>query len=193
MKTVSAAVSAIDPEREVREARAALEDTPTAQNQMRLAAALLEVGAAAEAAEQYESCLQGPFASDPDIRLGAARAFVECQRYAHALRYLEPLRIERPEFRAESVSLLLARSYAGTSRGSEARTEFESAIEKFGTYASKAEYAIWSYVIGDVATAERLSAELEKISSRWNSLTRELNDPVARRLSAARALANKRT
>jgi hypothetical protein len=193
MKVVSAAARAIDPTREVREARSALEDAPTAQNQMRLAAALLEVGEATEAAQRYQSCLQGPFAADPDIRLGAARSFVECQRYADALRYLEPLHIERPEFRAESVSLLLARSYAGTSRGLEARTQFESAISKFGTYESRAEYAIWAYAIGDVATAERLSAELEKISSRWNSLTRELNEPVAHRLSAARVLASKRT
>jgi hypothetical protein len=193
MKAVSAAAKAIDPTREVREARAALEDAPTAQNQMRLAAALLDVGEAAEAAQQYQSCLQGPFASDPDIRLGAAQSFVECQRYADALRYLEPLRAERPEFRAESVSLLLARSYAGTSRGSQARAEFESAISKFGTYGAKAEYAIWAYAMGDVATAERLSAELEKISARWNSLTRDLNAPAARRLAAARALAGKRT
>ncbi|QTN21480.1 hypothetical protein HZ992_14935 [Rhizobacter sp. AJA081-3] len=193
MKAVSAAVKAIDPTREVREARVAFADAPTAQNQMRLAAALLEVGEAAEAAQQYQSCLQGPFASDPDIRIGAARSFVECQRYADALRYLEPLRAERPEFRAESVSLLLARSYAGTSRGSEARAEFESAIAKFGTYESRAEYAIWAYAMGDTGTAERLAAELEKISSRWNSLTRELNEPVTRRLAAARALASKRT
>jgi hypothetical protein len=193
MKTVSAAVRAIDPSRDVREARAALEDTPTAQNQMRLAAALLEVGEAAEAAQQYQSCLQGPFSSDPEIRFGAARSFVECHRYSEALQYLEPLRNERPEFRPEPVALLLARSYAGASRGAEARAEFESAVAKFGTYESKAEYTIWLYAIGNLASAEMLFAELEKISSRWNSLTREFNDSVARRLSAARALANTRT
>ena len=122
MKAVSAAVKAIDPMREVRDARTAFEDAATAQNQMRLAAALLEAGEAPEAARQYEGCLHGPFASDPDIRLGAARAFVECQRYADALRYLEPLRAERPEFRQEAGSLLIARSYAGTSKRAEARS-----------------------------------------------------------------------
>ena len=193
MKAVSAAAKAIDPLREVREARAALEDAPTAQNQMRLAAALLEMGNAAEAAQQYQSCLQGPFASDPDIRLGAARSFVECQRYADALRYLEPLRAERPEFRAEPVSLLMARSYAATARGAEARAEFESAVSKFGTYESKAEYAIWAYAVGDVSSADKLFVELDKISSRWNSLTRELNESVARRLAAARAIAHKQS
>ena len=76
MKAVASAVKAIDPTREVREARAALEDAPTAQNQMRLASALLEVGEAEAAAQQYEACLKGPFASDVEIRYGAARAFV---------------------------------------------------------------------------------------------------------------------
>lgn len=191
MKAVASAVKAIDPTREVREARAALEDAPTAQNQMRLASALLEVGDAEAAAQQYEACLKGPFASDVEIRFGAARAFVECQRYADALRYLEPLRQERPEFRPEAVALLIARSLAGTSRSAEARQEFSSAVSKFGTFEAKAEYAIWSYAVGDFANAQSLSAELDKIATRWNALTRELNEPVVRRLSAARALAAK--
>ncbi len=41
MKAVSAAAKALDPQREVRETRAEFEEAPTAQNQMRLAAALL--------------------------------------------------------------------------------------------------------------------------------------------------------
>lgn len=191
MKAVSAAVKAIDPMREVREARAAFEDTPTAQNQMRLAAALLAVGDAESAVQQYEACLRGPFASDAEIRFGAARAFVECRRYPEALRHLEPLRQEKPDFRPEPMSLLIARALAGVARHAQARQEFESAVEKFGTYEAKAEYAIWAYATGDTSMSERLSAELEKIASRWSPLTRELNEPVARRLAAAQALAAK--
>jgi hypothetical protein len=189
MKAVSAAVRVLDPQREVREARAAFEDTPTAQNQMRLASALLEIGDAPAAAGEYENCLNGPFAADPEIRFGAARAFVECQRFADALRYLEPLRQERPDFRPEQVSLLIARSLAGNARTAEARREFEAAVARFGTYESKAEYAIWAYTIGDRDTASRLQTELEKISARWNTLTRELNDAAERRLRAARDMA----
>mgnify|MGYP003734684399 CR=1 FL=1 len=192
MKAVSAAARAIDPMREVREAKAAFEDTPTAQNQMRLAAALLDVNDPQGAAQQYEQCLRGPFANDAEVRLGAGRAYVECQRWADALRQLEPLRAERPEYYPEAVSLLIARALTGTGRAAEARSEFESAVDKFGTYEAKAEYAIWAYATGDTSTAERLHAELEKISSRWGPQTRELNDPVFRRLNAARALATKK-
>ena len=192
MKAVSAAVKAIDPQREVREARLAFEDTPTAQNQMRLASALLEVGDAPAAAELYEACLRGPFAQDPEIRHGAGRSLVECQRYADALRHLESLRQDRPDYRPESVSLLLARSLAGLARPAEARQEYEKAVARFGTYESKAEYAVFAYAVGDRATADRLNAELEKIASRWNSHARDLNEHAARRLSAARALAERR-
>jgi len=189
MKAVSAAAKALDPTREVREARAAFEDTPTAQNQMRLAAALLASGDAPGATAQYEACLRGPFAADPDIRLGAARAFVECERYPEALKYLEALRAERADFRPETVSLLIARSCAGTSQQAQARHEFESAVTRFGTYEAKAEYAIWALGVGDAATAQALTTELDRIAARWNALTRELNAPVERRLRAARSLA----
>lgn len=64
----------LDPGREVREARQAFDLTPTAHNQMRLAGALLDAGQAAEAVAQFDACLQGPFANDPEVILGAARA-----------------------------------------------------------------------------------------------------------------------
>lgn len=191
MRAVSAAAKSIDPNREVREARAAFDETPTAQNQMRLAAALLEVGDAQASAQAYESCLKGPFASDLDIRYGAARAFTECQRYADALGHLEFIRNTRADFRPDGVSLLLARCHAGLSRAADARQEFEAALARHATFEAHAEYAIWALAIGDTATANRLLAETEKISKRWNGLTRELNNPVMRRLRAAQALASK--
>ena len=185
-RAVSAAVKALDPTREVRDARAAFDETPTAQNQMRLAAALLATGQPEEAAERYEACLSGPFANDPEIGLAAARAQAACGRFADVLRHVEPLRREQPTFRPQDVSLLLARGWAGTGRNDEARAEFASAAERFGTYEAKAEYAIWAYEHDETALADTLNAELEKTASRWNSLARDLNAPVAKRLRAAR-------
>ena len=191
LKAVAAAAKALDPQRDVRAARVAFEETPTAQNQMRLAAALLDAGAAEEAAQAYEAGLNGPFANDPEIRFGAARAYVECGRYADALRWLDPLRRERPDYRSEPVALLVARSLAGTGRRAEARAAYAATEERYGTYEAKAEYAIWAYAIGDRVTSARLQAELDKIASRWNALTRELNESAQRRLLAARELAQR--
>lgn len=191
LKAVSAAAKAIDPTKEVRAARAELEAAPTAQNQMRLAAALLETGQAQEAATLYEGAVRGPFASDPDLRFGAARAFTECQRFAEALPHLEALQTDRPDYRPDAVLLLMARCYAGTSRQAEAREAFERVLSRFGTFEAHAEYAIWALATGDAATAARLQSEIDKITARWNAMSRELNDPVMRRLKAAHALAEK--
>jgi hypothetical protein len=188
-RAVTLAAKVIDPNREVREARAAFDEAPTAQNQMRLAAALLEQGAAAESAKLYEGCLQGPFASDLEIRYGAARAFIECGRFQDALGHLEAIRATKKEFRAESISLLLGRTYGGLGRDVEARAEFESAIATYGTFEARAECAIWALGKGDRATADPLLAEVDKIASRWNSANRELNARVMRRLAAARGAA----
>lgn len=190
-KAVSAAAKALDPTKELRTARLEYEHVPTAQNQMRLAAALLESGQAEEAAKLYEGGLKGPFASDPELRYGAARAFVECQRFAEALSHVEELRRSRPEYRPDAVALLLARCYAGCARGVEARTEFERAVERFGTFEAHAEYAIWALATGDTAVAARLHTEIDKMISRWNAMSRQLNDPVLRRLKAAQQLARR--
>jgi hypothetical protein len=177
----------------VRLARADFEETPTAQNQMRLAAALLDAGQAEDAAKLYEGGLKGPFAADPDLRFGAAKAFTESQRHAEALTHLAELRASRPDYRPDAVSLLIARSYAGTSRQADARQEFERAVERFGTFEARAEYAIWALATGDASTAARLQSEIDKITSRWNAMNRELNDHVMRRLNAAHEIARSRS
>ena len=190
-KAVSVAAKALDPGKDVRLARAEFDEVPTAQNQMRLAAALLEAGEAQESATVYEGALKGPFASDPDLRYGAARAFVECQRYPEALVHLQELSKTRPTYRPDGVALLTARSLAGTGQSASAREAFEHAVERFGTFEARAEYAIWAITIGDAATAARLKTELDKAMSKWNSVTRSLNEPVLRRLKAAQAMVDR--
>lgn len=188
-RAVAAATKALDPTRELRDARAAFDYTPTAQNQMRLASALLESGQPMEAAQNYDACLKGPFASDLDIRLGAARAYVTCERFPEAITHLEFIRKTNPDFRAEQIAVLLAQALGGAGRRAEARTEFESAVARFGSFETRAEYAIWAANAGDTPTAARLNAELQQTMSRWTRHTRDLNMPLLRRLNAAMAAA----
>lgn len=184
-KVISSAAKSLDPSRELREARAAFDYTPTAQNQMRLALALLETGAAEEAAKNYEACLKGPFASDPEIKFCASRALVESGRFSLAIEHLEEIRAKDANFRAEKVSLLLARAFAGAGRNAEAKAEFETAEHRFGSFDVRVEYLFWVLASGDTATATRLRSELDKVMKRWNRSTRELNMPMIRRLNAA--------
>lgn len=184
-KALSVASHALDPSRELREARAAIEFTPTAQNQMRLAAALLESGAAEEAAGHYEACLKGPLASDPEIRLGAARAYLACQRYDEAIGHLQAIRTDQPDFREEQLAVLLARALAGAGRQAEAKAEFAAAASRYGSFETLAEYAIWAFGVGDTEAAGRLKTEIDQSMKRWNRHTRTINAPLLKRLTDA--------
>jgi hypothetical protein len=187
-KTIAAVGRALDPTRELREARDAFNFTPTAQNQMRLAAALLAADNATEAAANYEACLKGPFASDLEIRLAAARAFFESGQFDRAISHLRQARADDTNFRAEQVSLLLARALAAAGQQPQAGTEFEAAANRFGSFEANAEYAMWALASGDRALADRLLAALDDTMARWSGHTRELQMPLVKRLQAARSV-----
>lgn len=126
-----------DPAQEEREARLCFAQVPTAQNQVRLACALLEIGDATGAALQYDACLKGRFARNPEVLFGAARSFIDCRRPLDALKCLESLRQRHPDYRPEAVSLFTARALAGASRMTEARIEIQWWVRRFGTYKGK--------------------------------------------------------
>ena len=186
-KAVTVAAKALDPGRELREAREAYDYTPTAQNHMRLASALLEAGDAEEAATTYEACLQGPFAGDREIRFGAARASLASGRSAAAVTHLQTIRASDANFRPEQVSLLLAQALAAAGRNDEARVEFEFALGRYNSFTAQVEFAIWAAGVGDAAKANALHAELQRTIDRWTKHTRDLNQPLIRRLNTAMA------
>lgn len=183
------AEAALAPWHEVRAARRAFEDSPTAEHRVQLAAALLAVGESELAAFEYAQCLRGPAGQLPEVRLGAARALVECQRHTEALALLQPLRVAFPGHEPEAAMLLTARAFAGLGCATAARAEFQAAVNRFQSWESQAEYAIWAYSIGDFATASRLQQDLELVIERWNGPTREGHRPDERRLRAASVLA----
>lgn len=190
-KTVSTAARSLDPGRELREARSAFDLTPTAQNQMRLAAALLEAGAADEAAEHYEACLHGPFASDPEIRLGAARAHFQACRPEKAIDLLLAIRNDKPDYRVEQVALLLGQAYGRLGHSVEARREFLEAVTQFGSLDARVEFALWALANGDRKTADQQYREIENAKKHWNKHARSLNKPAISRLEAAFAAAGR--
>lgn len=190
-RAVTLAAKSIDPGRELREARDAFDYTPTAQNQMRLARALLESGAAQEAATHYEACLKGPLSGDTEISWCAAQAHMESGQYGRAIERLQAIRAANPQFRAQAVSLALARSLAGAGRHDEARAEFDEALSRHGGFEVSAEYAIWALARGDRSLADKLQADIDQATKRWNRQTRELHRSLLQRLADARSAAQR--
>jgi hypothetical protein len=181
-KAVAAAARTLDPGRELREAQAAFDFTPTAQNQMRLAYAQLDAGQAQEAAATFESCLSGVFGADLEVRRGAARASLACGRVDAAVAHLDFIRRAAPNFRAEETAILRAQALAAAGRGAEAGAAFAEALERFNSFTVRAEYMIWARAQGDQVLADRLRPELERTMQHWNRHTRDMNADVLRRL-----------
>ncbi|HTD05356.1 hypothetical protein [Undibacterium sp.] len=179
------AIKSLDPGRELRDAQAAFDLTPTAQNQMRIAYALLEAGEPQQAAQQFDLCLQGPFAKDAEIRFGAARAKMLSNQASAASALLAKIHQDTPTFRPEDVALLTAHALAAEGRNDEARQAYSAAVERFGSVACRAEFAIWSVSVGDLPTAQRLSAELEHVHKHMTKHARSLHQPLFKRLQSA--------
>ncbi|CAN5250354.1 tetratricopeptide repeat protein [soil metagenome] len=184
-KALSAAGKVLDPQRELREARHAFDLTPTAQHQMRLAAALLDAGEPRESAALYEACLKGPFASDLEIRLGAAQALVACDRPADALEHLAFVRRSDPHYKAEAVGIATARALGGAGRTVDAVQAFESTVERFGSFAAKAQYVLWAVSAGQVARARQLYAEIEQTRMHWPRHAQQLNRAMLNQLRSS--------
>lgn len=178
----------LDPGRDVREARRVFDLTPTAHNQMRLAAALLEAGESEEAVQHYDACLNGPFAGDPEVILGAARAHAAHGQPAAALALLAPLRSKHPDFRADEVGLELGRAYAANGQQDEAGAEFEAVVERFGSIEARVELALWALANGQEAVAQRELKEVGHARTHMEKHARELNRDLFRRLDAATAV-----
>jgi hypothetical protein len=177
----------IDPGRDVREARRAFDLTPTAHNQMRLAAALLEAGESEEAVRQYDACLSGPFAGDPEVILGAARANAAHGQPAVAIALLAPLQSKHPNFRADEVGLELGRAYAAIGRQEDAGTEFEAIVERSGSIEARVELALWALANGKEAVAQSELKEIGHARTHMEKHTRDLHRELFRRLDAATA------
>ncbi len=175
----------LDPGRELREARRAFQLSATVQNRIRLANALLAAGEPGPAIDHFDACLQGPFANDPEIRLGGARARIQDGNPVAALELLTALRQRSPDFRPEAVSLLMAQALAAAGRTDDARAEFESALARFDSVEVRANYAIWAAQAGDLDTAKRLREQLAATAQYWDRHTRSFHQDLFRSVDAA--------
>lgn len=184
-RVATTALGSIDPGRGLREAKAAFEFSPTAQNQWRFADALLADNQVGAAVEQFELCLQGPFANDLEIQFAAACAQLQFNQPERALALLLAIRNNNASFRAEAVTLMLARIYAQQNNHAQARQEFEQSVTRFGSVEARAEYAIWAAGQGDFPTAKSLQAELEQLQKSWSRATSSQYQPLMIKLDGA--------
>lgn len=173
---------ALDPGRELREARDAFEINQSAENQMRLALALLDSGQVKDAVEQYRECLRGPFGQEANVRFSAARAYMSDGRFAQAAELLQAIRADTPAYYPAETLVMLGQAQWGIGDLQAARAAFKLAVDDHATIDARAEYAIFALMNGDGGTAQRLREGIEAERKRWNRHTASFNQSVMKRL-----------
>jgi hypothetical protein len=153
-------VDKIDPERELRAAREALDVAKTAANRIRLGDALSERGRHGEAIPHYRDAIGG---GPPDYRTGEklARAEYLSDQSVRALETLE--RMEAPSAKPDldRIAVLRARVLEELGRDDEAAVLYAGVVDRFAGDEVRCRYAGLLIRQGKVGDARRLLGEVE--------------------------------
>ena len=156
------AMRSLDPGREYREAKAALDLSPTVHNQMRLAKAAAAQGRWQEAEDLYAHAAQGIHAEDPVLILGRATALLELGRASEALPLVQAL-VENPdEGRMPPVGLALARALEAMGRNSEAEAAYDRAAGRMPGLEGLGRQAAFLARTGRKAQAQQIIADMDR-------------------------------
>jgi len=180
---VQSAQRALDPGRELREARKELGMRRTVGVLKRVAEAHMALGQYQDALELYEEAARSAFADDSGLLQGKAAAEFECGRYEGALESLAALRAAHDTARMPHAHLTYARTLFALGREEEAFSEFEAVSAYFPGAEAKARWAealdqanrhdearaIWREI---VETARIIPAHSRKLQSRWINMAR---------------------
>jgi hypothetical protein len=185
----------VDPNRAVRESRADFDRAPTVEHRMRLGAALLAAGNAGEALEHYQAAASGPFATDPALLLGLARAHFALGNHAATDATLSSLFAASPQARQQpEPALLYARTLAALD-ASGTRAAFERALACASDAAPRCLFADWLAGQADEADRRRASslyAEIAHDAKHWPRHAREHNREWLQRAQTALAAGSSR-
>jgi hypothetical protein len=178
----------VDPNRAVRESRAAFDSAPTVANRMRLGAALMEAGNAQEAMQHYEAAANGPFANDPAVLLGLARAQFAMHRYQAADTALSDLFAAHPQMRQQAEPALLHARTRAAIAAPDTRAAFETALACASDAAPRCLFADWLAAQPQEADRQRAAALYRDIlqdGKHWPRHAREHNREWLQRSEAA--------
>jgi hypothetical protein len=119
---------AVDPSRDLRERAADVENCGSVENRLALARECIDAGLGDEAVKIVDSCLAGPFANDPDIKLLRAHAALAAGNSALGLQTIEHLRAVHPTYKPAEVLLLRARLHEAAGEREPALSTYAEAL-----------------------------------------------------------------
>jgi hypothetical protein len=162
----SSAVSTLDPGRELRRRRQALEEADTVDNRRLLAEALAANGQPAEALELYRGTLTGIHADDPGMLLGMAHAAYGVRDFDLALRTVLQLGETNPRYQPVEAQLLHAMTLEALGRDDEAVDDYAALVTHAPGEEVRCRYALLLKRRGDRSGAKALFDEILTRSGR---------------------------
>ncbi len=150
----------IDPDRDLRQAAAAVQFSGNVDARRRLAEELYERGQYAEAAAVYQGGLTGIFEHDPVLLLGLAGAQFASGEFGPARASLERLMLHNPEFKSADGHLLYARTLEAQEALEEAEREYAAAAPGYPGAEARVRYALLLKRRGKLDEARRILKDL---------------------------------
>jgi len=160
------AIGHLDPGRELRQRRQALEQADTVDNRRLLAEALLAAGKPAEAMELYQGILTGIHADDPGMLLGMAHAAYGTAQPETALHTLDRLAETDRRYQPVEAQLLRAMALEALGRDDEASAQYAALVTHAPGEEVRCRYALLLERHGDRSAAKALFDEILARSQR---------------------------
>ncbi len=164
------AVAAIDPNREVRAARDALDLADTIANRIRLADAFAATGKHDEAVLLYREATDREPAPDARTHAKLARSLFETGQHTQALTLLDAMVTPTTQSERDRLTLLRARILAELDRKDEARALYADIVTRLPGEEARCRYAA---LLLDQGYEPRARAILEEVEARMKRLDRQ--------------------
>jgi hypothetical protein len=174
------AKKAIDPEREVREARDALGLTDTIANRIRLADALAAVKRPGEAIPLYREALDAQPLPDPRTETKLANALFEADQVDDALAAVEGIKQPSGQSERDKLGLLRARLYDHVGRQDEALEIYRDIVTRMPGEEARCRYAALLIDMGRKREAQGVLEEVEDRMKRLDSYQRRADADMYR-------------
>ncbi|HEX8623296.1 MAG TPA: tetratricopeptide repeat protein [Allosphingosinicella sp.] len=186
----AAAVRRLDPERELRAAREAVDVADTAASRTALADALAQAGQWGEAVRHYREAVAKTPGRDRAASLKLARACLEAGNTAEARRLLEGLPESGSAAENDRAALLLARSFDELGETDRAAALYAGLGERMPGAEAQCRHAALLIALGRDAEAVPLLEETERRARRLDKMERkkdsDMYDWAARTLAELR-------
>lgn len=164
----SQAIAKLDPEREVRAARSALDLADTAANRLRLADALAALGRHGEAIPLYrEGIAKAPGGSDARTQRKLAASLFETGAAQEALDLLDATEAPHGQSEIDRLELLRARALEHLGRKNEALALYEDVVTRIPGEEARCRYAA---LLLDRGWENKARGVLEEVEARYKRL-----------------------